>query len=129
MSKQIEVSAKLVIRVGDRVLMLRRKDGSNIFPGGHVEYGESINDCLKREALEELSYTLEIAPEYFSMYEYIASDGAKHALILHYLLVLPSRQDFLLGDDEAGSELIWHTREDLAKIIPDAGFIRKAFAD
>ena len=128
MPKHIEISTKLVIRVGDYVLMLRRKDGSNIFPGGHIEYGEPIIDCLKREAHEELSYKLQTYPEYFDMYEYITPDHSKHALILHYLLVLPSRPVINLGDDEADSEVIWYTRNELARIIPDQAFWDKVFA-
>jgi len=107
--------------------LLRRADGTYIFPGGHVEYAESIDACLKREALEELSYDLEAKPMFFDLYEYIPEDHSKHALILHYLVVLSAKPVFKLGDDEANSEMIWFTKAELAKIIPKPAFIEKAF--
>jgi 8-oxo-dGTP diphosphatase len=55
--KQIEVVAA-IIRKGDKVFVTQRgygdmKDGWE-FPGGKVEPGESLEDALKREILEEL---------------------------------------------------------------------------
>ncbi|HXR49896.1 MAG TPA: NUDIX hydrolase, partial [Verrucomicrobiae bacterium] len=86
-----EVSAKLVICVDDKVLMLRRKNGQHIFPGGHIEWREPIMDCLKREAMEELSYKLIEESELFDIYEYISSDEPMHGLVLHYRLHLRKR--------------------------------------
>lgn len=54
-----------IIRSGDRVLLARRAAGSNLrgkweFPGGKVEGGESLEDCLRRELAEELGIHLNI---------------------------------------------------------------------
>lgn len=122
-----EVSAKLVLRVNDRVLMLQRPDGRHIFPGGHITWGEPTTLCLKRELWEELSYDLRQEPEFADLYEYISPDRSQHIIILHYLLRLPERPALALGDDEAGSDVLWLTQEKLQKIIPRPQFIEKIF--
>jgi 8-oxo-dGTP diphosphatase len=51
------VGVAVIIRDGARVLMGLRAAGHGAgtwqFPGGHLEYGESIEDCARREAEEE----------------------------------------------------------------------------
>lgn len=57
-SPAFRVGAKALVRSGDQVLLVRerREDGSTFWslPGGGVEPGEAVRDCLQREFLEEL---------------------------------------------------------------------------
>lgn len=124
----LEVSAKLVLRVGDAVLMLRRHEtGIYNFPGGHVKPGESIQQALRRELNEELAFDLPVEPVLFDIYEHIGLTGPQH-IIFHHLLVLVMRPELILGDDEAGSDIQWLRRKGLTAIIPDQEFITKVFA-
>jgi 8-oxo-dGTP diphosphatase len=47
----------IIIKDGDSILMGRRRnahgDGDWSVPGGHLEFGESLEHCAEREALEE----------------------------------------------------------------------------
>jgi 8-oxo-dGTP diphosphatase len=50
-----------VVRAGKVLLGQRLNahgDGTWCFPGGHVEFGESFEDCAKREVLEETGLTI-----------------------------------------------------------------------
>jgi 8-oxo-dGTP diphosphatase len=60
----VQVAAAVIAQDG-RYLITRRKAGTHLaglweFPGGKREAGESLEDCLRREAREELG--LEITP-------------------------------------------------------------------
>lgn len=61
--KRIEVVAA-VIKEGDRIYSTRRSDGILAggweFPGGKIEDGESQEEALKREIMEELGVTIEV---------------------------------------------------------------------
>jgi len=54
-----------VIEKDGKILIARRKSGKCIganweFPGGKLEEGETLEECLKRELKEELNFKVEI---------------------------------------------------------------------
>ena len=57
MEKRPKVGVAVIILKDDRVLMHVRKNahgaGDWAFPGGHLEFGESPEECARRETLEE----------------------------------------------------------------------------
>lgn len=57
MSKEPRVGVALIITHDDRVLLVKRKgshgEGTWSTPGGHLEFGESPEQCAIREAKEE----------------------------------------------------------------------------
>jgi mutator protein MutT len=62
--KQIEVSAALIFHKG-RLLITQRRAGAHLgglweFPGGKREQGETFEQCLARELLEELGVEVEV---------------------------------------------------------------------
>ena len=64
MTKVVEVAAGLICRDG-RYLIAKRRTGVHLaglweFPGGKREQGESLEECLQRELLEELSIRIDI---------------------------------------------------------------------
>ncbi|MFP3947906.1 MAG: GNAT family acetyltransferase [Longimicrobiales bacterium] len=54
---QVRVGVGVVIRRGDEILLIRRSashgSGTWSTPGGHIDPGESLEECAVREALEE----------------------------------------------------------------------------
>jgi 8-oxo-dGTP diphosphatase len=58
MSLRPAVGIAVIIRKGDQVLLMKRQnshgDGTWSVPGGHLEYGETPQECAIREAEEEV---------------------------------------------------------------------------
>jgi len=56
-NKNVRVGVGVVIFKEGKVLLGKRKnahgEGSWSFPGGHLEYGEQVEDCAIREVMEE----------------------------------------------------------------------------
>jgi len=57
MDKKPKVGVGVIIIKDNKVLLGKRKgshgEGSWCFPGGHLEFNESLENCAKRETLEE----------------------------------------------------------------------------
>lgn len=53
----VRVGVGVIITKDDKILMGQRKnshgDGTWSFPGGHLEFNESLEDCVRREVMEE----------------------------------------------------------------------------
>lgn len=51
----------VVIRDGDKTLMIERRDGNGLgLPGGHIKQGETAEDAARREVKEETGLDVEI---------------------------------------------------------------------
>ena len=60
---RVRVRVVALITRGTDVLVIEQSDGKqawNCFPGGQLEHGETLGDCLVRELDEELSVEVEV---------------------------------------------------------------------
>ena len=79
----IHVTAAIIEENG-RILLAQRKAGSHLalkweFPGGKIEKGESLEQCLKRELKEELNVDCEIG-DFFCENTYDYGDKLIHLI-------------------------------------------------
>jgi len=107
--------AVVILRKNGKILICQRKKNSRYglkweFPGGKVENGESIIDCLKRELTEELSISFEsITKTEIQTSEY--DDGGTFEV--HYCYV-----DWFEGEpnNNVFEQIRWVTHEELKKL-------------
>ena len=77
MKKTLQVVGAIIVKDG-RILAVKRGENKNKavaykyeFPGGKIEQGETPQQALKRELLEEMNYDIEVGEEFMSVtYEY-----------------------------------------------------------
>lgn len=74
-------------------------------PGGGLELGEGIADCLKREWLEELGQEIEVAAHFYTtdFFQPSAFDDSQ-VISVYYLVTAKSGIAKIL---ESGMELLW----------------------
>ncbi len=81
------VGVGVIITKEDRVLLLRRRNshGSGTWstPGGHLDYGESPEDCAAREAKEETSVDI-TALEFRGITNDVFDDEGRHYVTLWF---------------------------------------------
>jgi 8-oxo-dGTP diphosphatase len=120
------VTAALIMRNG-RLLIARRPDGTHMgglweFPGGKQERGETLEECLVREILEETGATVLPGKCIFvAEHEY-----ESRRVTLHFFRCALPDHGPLRGLE--GQELRWVRPEELARFNfppPDSSLVRR----
>lgn len=92
--------------------------GGLVFPGGHVEEGESLRDSIIREIKEETGLTIS-NPRPFGYKDWIQEDGTRYIVLLYktnqysgeILASDEGRVFWLDRNDITDANLIWNMRE------------------
>jgi 8-oxo-dGTP diphosphatase len=103
----VEVAVGVLIDPGGRFLLTSRPEGKVYagyweFPGGKVEPGETVEQALRRELIEEIGVTIGAAePWRVTMHDYA------HALVrLHFCRVRQWTGEFEMRE---GQQMAWET--------------------
>ncbi|MCZ8206488.1 NUDIX hydrolase [Gemmatimonas sp.] len=89
----------VIVQRGERVLLGKRRstshgDGVWQFPGGHLEWGESVADCARREVREETGLEVRVVGQGPYTNDYFA--GSEPGADKHYVTL------FVLAESDAG---------------------------
>jgi 8-oxo-dGTP diphosphatase len=104
-TKKPRIGVACVVQKEGQVLLGQRKGahgvGSWATPGGHLEFGESVETCAKRELLEEtglMPLSLRLGP----WVENIMEEGRKHYVTLFVFVDSFVGEPVLLEPDKCG---------------------------
>lgn len=108
----VELTNICVLCDGDKVLVEDKVGVGIIFPGGHVEVGESFREGMIREMQEETGLTI-LNPVLKGIKDYYKSDGNRCIITLY-------KADRFSGSLKSSEEgkVFWVTREEFAT-LPD----------
>ena len=119
---EIELTNMCFIYDENRILVQEkigtRHEGGLVFPGGHVESGESLRDSMIREIKEETGLTIK-NPQPCGFKDWIQEDGTRYIVLLYktnlYEGELKSFEEgrvfWLDRKDVPNANLIWNMRE------------------
>lgn len=122
--EQIRLVNMIMVEDGDQVLVERRvkKDWPGIiFPGGHVEVGESLTQAAIREVKEETGLTVSKLRLVGDVHYQEEGNGEE----LHRHIILLYRTNTFTGEIKSGAEgeIFWLPKKDLAKQDLSSGML------
>lgn len=108
------VVAAAVIETGDGYLLTRRLNGTHLegfweFPGGKREADESLDECLRRELLEELGVHSTVGNEILTVTHHYPELSVE----LHFLACTLSE----FPRPVLGQEMRWVPRQELSSLM------------
>ncbi|MDY0270165.1 NUDIX domain-containing protein [Trichloromonas sp.] len=91
----------IIIRVGDKIVLIERRNEPRgwALPGGFVDYGESLEEAARREALEETGLVLSNLRQ-FGAYSDPGRDPRHHTISVVFTA---EGSGTLQGGDDAGN--------------------------
>lgn len=115
-----EITACMFLHRKGRLFIVRRAlnkkflPGVYELPGGHVEFGETMEEGLVREIQEEFSIDIKVG-EPFHVFTYTWNKNKKHAVEVVYFasMVNPSQKIKLNSTDHSESQ--WITKDEVSK--------------
>lgn len=126
MKKYPNVTVAIIFRYKDKVLILKHRNGVFSFPGGRMNWGESILGALNRELKEELNYSLENEPKLFDVWNYISKNRRRHSVFIDYIYQFNKKPKFYSPEK---LQTLWLKKNDFKQmnIIKDKKFLDKMF--
>ena len=118
---ELVVRAKGLL-ISNGYLLLGNEDGTLQFPGGHLEENETLEDCLKREILEEtgIELTDELVTGPFLEIDYYNKDwptkGNVRKCEIYYYVVETEKDINLSNTSYTEGEIEKHFKVDKVKI-------------
>lgn len=106
-----------LIRNGDSILLVRHEKGDDsywLLPGGGVEWGESLDEALRRELKEEACLEIRVGDLAF-VSDTVAPDGSRHFIQCCFEATITGGE-MKVGEDERVVEVQFVSAERLPEL-------------
>ena len=125
-NKELVVRCRGIIFHNDKLLVVKHYVGADFFalPGGHLEWGEKVLDCIKREIMEELGIEPKIGRLLYVNNLTIERHEGKQSI--EFFFEILNSADYADIERLGGShkfervETCWIGKDDARKILPKA---------
>ena len=115
-NKRPKIIVSALIEKNDKILLIKERLEDNkehwIIPGGTVEFGESLEEALKREIKEETGLAIDVV-KFVDFTEAIHVNYDYHTVIF-FFLAKPLSEDITL--DQKGLDAQFFTKEEIKKL-------------
>lgn len=111
-STSVELTNVCVLCQGDKILVEDKVGAGIVFPGGHVESGETFKEAVIREMQEETGLTI-LNPVLRGIKSWCGEDGQRYLVTIY-------RADAHIGSLRPSCEgkVFWVTREEFVSMNP-----------
>ncbi|MFA5871182.1 MAG: NUDIX hydrolase [Parcubacteria group bacterium] len=136
MEKYQAITACVFLHRDGKLFIAKRADVKKFLPGkyeligGHIEFGETIEDGLKREISEELGIEA-IVKNPFHVFTYISENENKHSVEIDYFAKMADPTQKIKLNSEDHSDYRWISEDEIDKYFQDGDAekiaVRKGF--
>lgn len=117
----VRVSCEVIVQKDGKILMGKRGkvfgEGSWAFPGGHLEIGETVEDCARRELMEEVN----VSPTKIKLIKIIndiSNDSKKARQYIRFIFLVEDYSGKIANmEPELCDGWIWFDRKSLPKPV------------
>ncbi len=129
MAEKISVRPSTITIKDGKILLVKSVYGNEqfyLFPGGGVEYGETIEKAAIRETLEETGFKVEIIkPAYINEYINLKNKSKRVINIFFLAKIKCEKPHFKIDDSGKLKAVEWIALEELRKIDLKPKFIKE----
>ncbi|MCR4329057.1 MAG: NUDIX domain-containing protein [Candidatus Roizmanbacteria bacterium] len=136
MSKLQIITACIFLHKDGKVFIGRRSKTKSFLPGkwelpgGHIEFGETVEEGLRRELREELNMEI-IVGNIYSEFTYVMNEGNDHVIEVLYFATMKNPKQKIFLNEESHDEYAWLSENEVDtyfdKDDDEGNAIRKGF--